>query len=167
MPATSRATVVLPVPGLPVKTRCRVMVGLLQTGLGAQLLHPQQGDLPVDLALDRGQPDERVELVEQLLAASGPARGRGRPSPASGRGRGRRAGCRRAARDRPGGLVAASGTPATVHERAVAGAAVRRAAVACTAAQLGRGGDRGVAETRIVGSPRLQAAEATSASACA
>ena len=27
MPATSRATVVLPVPGLPLKTRCRVIVG--------------------------------------------------------------------------------------------------------------------------------------------
>ena len=50
MPATSRATVVLPVPGLPMKTRCRVIVGALQPGVGAQLLDPQHRDLPVDLA---------------------------------------------------------------------------------------------------------------------
>ncbi len=38
-----------------------------QTGLRAQLLHPQHGGLPVDLGLDRGQPGQVVQLGEQLL----------------------------------------------------------------------------------------------------
>ena len=67
MPATSRATVVLPVPGLPSKIRCRVIVGRLEAGVPAQPLDPEHGRLPVDLGLDVGQPDERVELGEQLL----------------------------------------------------------------------------------------------------
>ena len=59
--------------------------GALQAGIHPQLLDPQQGDLPVDLALDPLQPDEGVELGEQLLEAlrrvarSAPAAGPGAP----------------------------------------------------------------------------------------
>ena len=152
MPATSRATVVLPVPGLPRKTRCRVMVGLRRPAVGAQLLDPQQLRLPVHLALDRREPGQRVELGEQLLQrlrrcrrllrgvglrrdaapclAAPPARPSLRPAPGSG--------APRAAR-----------VPGPRHGR-------RRRL------QLGRGGDRGVADHVIVGSPRPHAAEATS-----
>ena len=70
MPLTSRATVVLPVPGLPVKTRCRVMVGALQAGLAAQLLDAEYGDLPVHLPLHPLQPDQGVELRQQLVEAA-------------------------------------------------------------------------------------------------
>ena len=62
MPATSRATVVLPVPGLPTKTRCRVIVGHLEPGRLALGLDLQHRDLAVDLALDRrpGRPGRRA-----------------------------------------------------------------------------------------------------------
>ena len=46
-PADEGATVVLPVPGLPTKTRCRVMAGRLQARLLALGLDLEQGDLPV------------------------------------------------------------------------------------------------------------------------
>ena len=51
---------------------------LAQPGLGAQLLDPQNGGLAVDLGLDRAQPDQVVELGEQLLEGLGGLVGLGR-----------------------------------------------------------------------------------------
>ena len=56
MPLTSRATVVLPVPGLPVKTRWRGHGRGLQSGIGPQLLDAEHGDLPMDLRFTRCRP---------------------------------------------------------------------------------------------------------------
>ena len=159
MPPTSRATVVLPVPGLPVKTRCRVIVGALQAGVGPQLLDPEHGDLPVDLALDPLQPDQGVELGEQLLEAL-------RPAAAAGAGA-----ARPAARRRPRGTAAgaacvrlgdgpgADGRRRHADRGGRVGHARRRSWAAAATEALPM--------TRIVGSPSSQAAEATSASASA
>ena len=84
MPPTRRATVVLPVPGLPVKTRCRVMVGLLRPASTRSFSTRSSGDLPVDLPLDPLQPDEGVELGQQLVEALGRL-GRRRLGPAARR----------------------------------------------------------------------------------
>ena len=149
MPLTSRATVVLPVPGLPVNTRCRVIVGLFSPASPRSFSTRSSGDLPVDLALDPLQADQAVELGQQLLEALlrdcfGPA-GRGgghRPArpPTVG------ASAVWAGADRGRGATRA----------AVAGAARDSWAAAATEA---------LPTTRIVGSPSWQAAEATSASA--
>ena len=56
--------------GCRAKTRCRVMVGLLRPASARSCSTRSSCDLPVDLALDRGQPDQRVELGEQLLERS-------------------------------------------------------------------------------------------------
>ena len=59
--AHQRATVVLPVPGLPTNTRCRVMVGEARPGLGPQRLDPQDRHLAVDL---------RLHLLQAVSASS-------------------------------------------------------------------------------------------------
>ena len=58
------ATVVLPVPGLPVKHMCRTGSLRLQAQIHAQPVdHQQRGDV-ADAALDRLQPDQiAIELV--------------------------------------------------------------------------------------------------------
>ena len=63
------ATVVLPVPGRPVKLMCSVGRSALEPDLLAQPRHQQQrGDL-ADARLHRRQPDQlAVELVQHLLA---------------------------------------------------------------------------------------------------
>ena len=43
------------------------MVADLQTGFRTESLDPQHGDLAVDLGLDVRQPDQRVELGQQLV----------------------------------------------------------------------------------------------------
>ncbi len=79
-----------------------------QALLGAQPLHPQHGGLPVHLCLDRAQPDQAVELGEQLL--DGGARLLGR----RGQGGGRRRGGRRGGGGRGGRRCrAGAGGPAT------------------------------------------------------
>ena len=143
MPATSRATVVLPVPGLPTKTRCRVIVGLLAgrpRRAAARPAAPRPGGGP--RALTARQPDQRVELGEQLLA---PARAGARrlvlrPSGAvAGAPRRDRSRSRRP-RLPPGGRHG----PRRPRRRVASGGAGRTARAG--GLQLGGRGDRGVAD---------------------
>ena len=98
---SSRATVVLPVPGLPVKTRWWLVssVGMPRSSrsrwMRSRLVRRRTS------ALTGGEPDERVELGEQLLDRAAPAAGRRArpravgavaPAPAAGRRRRRRRG---------------------------------------------------------------------------
>ena len=80
--ASSRATVVLPVPGLPRKTRCCVVATSGRPGLLAARLDAQEGDERTHLLLHRLEARQRVELGEQLLE-------RARRAPASCAGRSR------------------------------------------------------------------------------
>ena len=66
------ATVVLPVPGLPVKHMCRVGAPARQPHALAQAIHEQErGDL-ADARLHRDEPDQlAVELVEEFLDVGG------------------------------------------------------------------------------------------------
>ena len=166
MPATSRATVVLPVPGLPAKTRCRVMVGLCRPASARSLSTRSTATCRWTSRLTVRQPDQRVELGEQLLHRPGRCgrallrrRGHGRrcrpPRPG-----------RRSRLPRWGWPVASGGTarvgPAarvTSPQRSPPYGARRRPAAAR------RRRPRRCRSTRIVGSPRLHAADATSASA--
>ena len=97
---SSRATVVLPVPGLPVNTRWWLVssVGMPRSSrsrwMRSRLVSRRTS------ALTCGQPDERVELGEQLLDRPLPA-----AAPAPRRGRRRRR-CRRAPRPSPAGRAA-------------------------------------------------------------
>ena len=136
MPPTSRATVVLPVPGLPVKTRCRVIVGLFRPASPRSFSTRSSGDLPVDLALDPLQPDQVVELGEQLVEA---ALRRRRPVPARGSAAVRAFGCdvRTGGPRRPPAGAAARSEPRVVR----AGVGGR-----ADGGQLGGSGDGGVAD---------------------
>ena len=61
-----RATVVLPVPGLPVKTRWRLVVWVWQTGFGPEPLNLQEVGDYFDLALHSVEADQTVELCHQF-----------------------------------------------------------------------------------------------------
>ena len=69
MPPTSRATVVLPVPGVADEDQVPRDGRRLQARLGAQGVDLQHRHLTVDLRLDLGQPDQGVQLGQQLLEA--------------------------------------------------------------------------------------------------
>ena len=107
--------------------------GALQPGVDAQLLDAQQGDLPVDLALDALEPDQGVELGR--AARRGCARGG-----AVGCGSARSAGV--AAGSRPG--QASSAVPLVARGRRHPAADGRRRGA--DDGQLGGGGDGGVAD---------------------
>ena len=60
----SHATVVLPVPGLPVKTKVQAGVHLGQAGRAPLGVEALDRDEASDRRLDRGQTDQRVELCQ-------------------------------------------------------------------------------------------------------
>ena len=145
MPATSRATVVLPVPGLPMKTRCRVRVGLRRPASARSFSTRSSATWRCTSRLTVAQADQRVELGEQLLHRPGRC---GRAL-LRRRGHGRR--CAR--RDRVGGAVSRGrgGGRCGRHgpRRPRRARDVRQGARRTELAgglQLGGGGDRGVAD---------------------
>ena len=151
MPATRRATVVLPVPGLPTNTRCRVSSGVAQSAWRrAAPAIAQHLGLVADLGLHRVEADERVELVEQLLERPW----RGRPSA--------RASPRRLAV--PGYAAAATlgvarrGRPrrrAGGRDSAGLGALRCRSRASCDVAEHGRGRERRDREARRATRPPI------------
>ena len=62
---------VLPVPGLPVKTRWRDWLEGRQAPLGPQQLHPGQVGDQLDLGLHLVEADELVQLGQQLVERPG------------------------------------------------------------------------------------------------
>ncbi len=69
--ATSRAMVVLPVPGLPVKIMCMDRLAVLNPAAGAALLHLQVVCQTEHILLDRGKAHQRVQLGADLVHSAG------------------------------------------------------------------------------------------------
>ena len=90
MPATRRATVVLPVPGLPLKIMCRVIVGALRPASARRPSTRSTAAWRWISAFTSVRPDEAVELGEQLLDRLRLGLGLGRLGGRRGLGRRRR-----------------------------------------------------------------------------